>query len=267
MHYLLSLLGFCVLCFNSLLAFASDAETALAKKSQNPVEDLISLPFNNNINYGFGPGNNTQYVLDIKPVIPFHLTSAWNLITRTIIPVGHQPNLEGRGYINGIGDINPSFFLSPAAPGRLIWGLGPALLLPTATNQQLGQGKYSLGPSFVILMMPGHWVFGIIANNVWSIGGESSRPAVNQFYTQYFINYNFSHGWFITTQPIITADWKQNSENRWTVPFGAGFGKVVMLGKQPLSFSLQAYGNAVKPKILGPNWQLQLNFSFLFPKA
>ena len=249
----------------ALSAKALDVASELAKKSQNPVDFMISLPVINNINYDFGPRNNTQVISQLKPVIPFHLTAQWNLISRTIIPLTHQPNLLGKGYTNGLGDLNPSFFISPAKVGKVIWGLGPAFVLPTATNRQLGQGKYSLGPSLVVLTMPKRWVLGMVASNVWSVGGESNRPYVNAFSLQYFINYNFPKGWYLTAAPIITADWTQGSRNRWTVPFGGGFGHIFKLGQQAMGASLQAYDNLIHPKLLGPNWQVQLNFSFLFP--
>lgn len=252
----------------ALTAFADPeySATELAKKSQNPVEDMISVPFNNSFNFGYGIHNNTQYILDLKPVIPFHLSHSFNLITRTIIPFNHQPNLiPMRSYINGIGDINPSFFLSPAQPGKIIWGIGPTIFLPTASNKQIGQGKYSLGPSLVILSMPGSWVIGLLTFNAWSIAGDTNRANVNEFEFQYFINYNFPHGWYITTQPIITADWTATSNNRWTVPIGIGGGHVFKIGPQPLNVSLQAYNNIKTPKNIGPNWQLQFNVTLLFP--
>jgi len=247
--------------------FADDAETELAKKAENPVEKMVTVPFNNNINYGFGSNNNTQYILDVKPVVPFTLSENWNLITRTIVPIAHQPNLIGRGYINGVGDINPTLFLSPAHPGKVVWGIGPAFILPIASNNQLGQGKYSVGPSFVILTMPRSWVVGVLINNLWSIGGETSRPYVNQFTMQYFINYNFPKGWFITSAPVVTANWAATAHNVWTVPFGLGVGRVCNIGKQALSASIQAYDNVVTPKVLGAKWQLQLNVSLLFPET
>ncbi|MDR3491384.1 MAG: neuromedin U [Gammaproteobacteria bacterium] len=252
----------------STAVFALDANSELAKKAQNPVENMISIPFDNNWNYNFTPANRTQYVLNMKPVIPFELTPSWNLILRTIIPVLHQPELNPpfNGNRSGLGDINPSLFLSPGKPREIIWGLGPTMIFPTATNQQLGQGKYSLGPSLVILSMPKQWVLGILTYNVWSVGGQSNRHSVNQFTLQYFINYNFPHGWYITTQPVITANWTATSKNRWTVPFGIGVGRVFNIAKQAVNVSIQAYDNVKKPQIAGSNWQAELNFSFLFPK-
>ncbi len=250
------------------IAASTDNATELAKKSQNPVENMVSVPFNNNFNFGYGPHDNTQYILDIKPVIPFTLNESLNLITRTIIPVVRQPNsYPNRDYINGFGDINPSFFFSPAHPGQLIWGIGPTVVLPTATNKQIGQGKYSVGPSFVALTITKTWVIGFLTFNAWSVAGDANRQNVNEFELQYFINYNFPHGWYITSSPIITADWTAKAKDRWTVPFGLGGGHVFDIGKQPVNVSVQAYDNVKTPANGGPDWQLQLNVTLLFPES
>ena len=135
-----------------------DSETELAKKTQNPVADLISVPFQSNFNFNTGTKDATVYVLNVQPVIPFHLTENWNLITRTIMPIINQPSLFPRmESAFGMGDINPTFFLSPARPGAFIWGLGPTFTFPTATDRLLASGKYSLGPAAVGLMMQGPW--------------------------------------------------------------------------------------------------------------
>jgi len=194
---------------------SEEAQTAaLAKAAQNPIADLISFPLQNNTNFGIGPYERAENVLNIQPVIPFHITKEWNVITRTIWPMVVEPNTEKptQGW-TGFGDLNPSLFLSPAKPGKLIWGVGPAIVLPTATAEQLGQGKFSLGPAVVALTTPGHWVIGALANNVWSVAGPHERAVVNQFLLQYFINYNMKKGWYITLPPIITADWRASSGN------------------------------------------------------
>jgi hypothetical protein len=164
-----------------------------------------------------------------------------------------------------LGDMVPTFFISPKKPGKLIWGVGPVFQLPTATNTLLGQGKLGLGPSIVVLTQPGHWTLGVLANNVWSIAGSGSRPDVNQFLLQYFINYNLKKGWFITWQPTLTANWEATNGNTWTVPFGGGIGRIMKLGNQPVSLTGQFYGNAVHP-IGTPAWTMRLQISFLFPK-
>lgn len=144
---------------------AQQDETELAKKTQNPVADLISVPFQNNFNFGAGPNDATIYVLNVQPVIPLKVTEDWNLITRVITPIINQPSLfEGGESAFGLGDINPTLFLSPAKPGALIWGVGPTFTLPTATDSQLGSGQWSMGPAAVGLTIRGPWVFGALVN-------------------------------------------------------------------------------------------------------
>ncbi len=163
---------------------ASEEEQAkeLAKAVQNPVASLISVPLQNNTNFDIGPNHRTQNILNIQPVIPVRVSKNWNLIMRIITPIIYQPSiaslvipvntpLNHLGTL-GLGDMNPTFFLSPAKPKKLIWGVGPTFLLPTATDNVLGQGKWSIGPSVVGLVQPGHWTIGILINNVWSFAGS-----------------------------------------------------------------------------------------------
>jgi hypothetical protein len=247
-------------------AAATNAD-ALRKAAQNPIANLISVPVQNNNNFGMGPDNRTQDVLNIQPVIPTHLSENWNLITRIITPIVFQPTssqpVNQGGY--GFGDLNPSFFLSPAKPGKIIWGVGPSLVLPTATNPVLGQGKWSMGPSVVVLAQPGKWTLGGLVNNVWSFAGQSARPDVNQMLFQYFINYNLNHGWYITWQPTLTANWEATNGGRWVVPFGGGVGRIMKLGFQPVNITTQFYGNAIHPPGASP-WGLRVQLAFLFPK-
>lgn len=238
----------------------------LQKETQNPVANLISVPLQNNTNFNYGPFNRTQDVLNIQPVIPVHLTKDWMLINRIIQPIVWQPYPnQNTGGEYGLGDMNPTFFLSPAKPGKLIWGVGPAFVIPTATSDVTGQGQFSIGPSVVVLVQPSHWTFGALTNNVWSVAGKSGRAPVNQFLLQYFINYNLKKGWYITSAPILTANWMASSGNVWTVPFGGGVGRIMKLGFQPVNISAQFYGNAVYPSGTSP-WSMRLQLAFLFPK-
>ena len=256
-----------IILFSAPLFAQTDQEAAeLAKKTQNPVSDMISLPFQNNTNFGLGPYDRTQNVLNIQPVAPFNLNEKWNLITRTILPVISQPDIaETDGSSFGLGDINASLFLSPAKPGKVIWGVGLAVSLPTATNRVLGTGKWAIGPSAVALTMSGAWVIGVLANNVWSITGDSERNNVSLFLLQYFINYNLPNGWYLTSSPIITANWKADSEDRWTVPFGIGVGRIFRIGRQPMNAQIAFYYNAVSPDF-GSDWTLRIQLQLLFPK-
>jgi hypothetical protein len=148
----------------------------------------------------------------------------------------------------------------------VIWGVGPILQFPTTTDDQLGSRKWGAGPTAVALSIQGPWVFGILANQVWSYAGSSDRPDVSQFLTQYFINYNFGQGWYLTSSPIITANWEATSGNKWTVPVGGGFGKVFRIGKLPFNANCGYYANAVRPDS-GADWTLRLQIALLLPKS
>ncbi len=250
-------------------AGTSQATEALQKATQNPVASLISVPVQNNSNFGVNPGYRNQDVLNIQPVIPIGISKDWNLLVRWIAPIVYQPipnqpSAPETG-VYGLGDMLPTFFISPKKPGKVIWGAGPVFQLPTATSNYLGQGKLGIGPSVVVLTQPGHWTLGVLVNNVWSVAGSGSRPDVNQFLLQYFINYNLKKGWFITWQPTLTANWEAPSGSQWVVPFGGGVGRIMKLGYQPVSLTAQFYGNAVHP-VGTPAWTMRLQIAFLFPK-
>jgi hypothetical protein len=243
----------------------------LRKESQNPVASLISVPIQNNNNGGINPGNRTQDVLNLQPVIPLKVNDNWNLIIRWITPIIYQPLPAPAPFpqigVSGLGDMQPTFLLSPRKPHKLIWGAGPIIQMPTATSRYLGQGKLALGPNIVALAMPGHFVLGVLVNNIWSVAGGGSRRDINQMLLQYFVNYNMKKGWFLTTQPILTANWNTPapSGSVWTVPLGGGVGRIMKLGFQPVSINVQAYGNAVH--VPGASsWTVRAQFSLLFPK-
>jgi hypothetical protein len=256
-------------------AAATNAEE-LRKQSQNPIANLISVPIQENLNFDTGPANRAQNVLNLQPVIPFSVSKNWNLITRWITPIIYQPlpvaqppgpPAQQTG-VSGLGDLNPSFFLSPKK-GKVIWGVGMTLVLPTATNTTyLGQGKLSMGPSVVALVQPSHFTIGILINNYWSVAGHSNidKPPVNQFLLQWFVNYNMKKGWYLKSAPINTANWRAPGNiGVWTVPVGGGVGRIMKLGFQPVNLSAEFYGNAVHPAEASP-WTLRLSFTLLFPK-
>jgi hypothetical protein len=246
---------------------AGEDETAeLARAAQNPVASMISLPFQNNTTFEFGPKEKTLNVLNIQPVWPFSLNVDWNLITRTIVPVVSQPSLfSGQDRETGLGDTVFTAFLSPAGGGKLIWGVGPAFLLPTATDDRLGADKWGAGPSAVLLTMPGNWVIGSLFSNIWSFGGSGDQD-VNLFTWQYFVNYNLPQGWYLVSAPIITANWKASSGNKWTVPFGGGFGKIFRIGSlPPMNANVQGFYNVERPDFVG-RWGLRVQLQLMFPR-
>jgi hypothetical protein len=246
----------------------------LAAAAQNPIANMISVPLQNNTYFGVTEDDKVANVLEIEPVFPIS-AGDWNVITRTIVPIihipdpadgiEHLPNSERPGSATGLGDINLSAFFSPAASGKVIWGVGPTLTVPSATDDEIGSEKWSAGPTAVALVTPKPWVIGGLVRNIWSFAGESDRENVNQFLFQPFINYNLAEGWYLASSPVITANWDKDSDNRWTVPLGGGFGKVFKIGKQPLNAQVQSFYYAESPE-LGPDWALRFQIQFLFPK-
>jgi outer membrane putative beta-barrel porin/alpha-amylase len=251
-------------------ALAQQDAAALAKAAQNPIADMISVPFQYNANFKTGPLEKTQSVLNIQPVYPIDLNSEWNLITRTIVPLIWQPEfVAGEGRENGIGDIQFSAFLSPKQPtaGGWILGAGVVAQLDTASDDRLGQGAWGLGPTAVALRIDGKWVYGGLFNNIWSVSRDDNRAKVNQMLFQPFINYNFPDhpGRYLSFSPIITANWEASGGDRWTVPLGIGIGQIMRFGKQPVNLQAAAYYNVARPDF-APQWNLRLQAQFLFPK-
>jgi hypothetical protein len=245
----------------------AEKQKLLAEMAQNPVANMMSFPFQLNSSYGlYGADGRTQNILNIQPVLPFHLKGGnWNVITRTIFPVVWQPDYAPTGMTSGLGSVNFTAFLSPAVPKGLIWGAGPTINFPS-TDAALGSRNWSAGPALVLLKIEGKLVFGGVFNNTWSFAGPSGAPSTNLFYSQVFINYNLPQGWYLTTAPVITANWYATSEaDVWTVPVGGGFGKIQKIGRLPFNLQLSAYGYATKPAG-GPNWTLRTNVALLLPK-
>ena len=239
---------------------------SLAEAAQNLIANLISVPFQNNTSFGVGPWDRTQNIMNFQPVIPFDLNQNWLVVSRTILPVIYQPPLTVESANRfGFGDLNPQFFFVPKNNSKWTWGVGPVFLLPTATSNSLGTGKWGIGPTAVVVYTSALWVIGALANNIWSVAGDSDRANVSQFLLQPFINYNLADGWYLVTAPIITANWMADSGNQWTIPIGGGFGKLFKIGKQPVNASLQGFWYAEKPKS-GPAWTIRAQFQLLFPK-
>ena len=242
----------------------------LAKLAQNPVGNLVSVPFQNNVNFNTGPLSGTQNILNIQPVYPIEVNRDWNIITRTIMPLIWQPAFApGQGDTFGLGDIQFSAFLSPATPGPggLIWGAGTILQAPTNTSDVLGNKNWGLGPTAVVLKLEkgNPWVYGVLVNNLWSLSSDKQGGRYNNFLLQPFLNYNFPGGLYLTSSPIVTANWEADGSDRWTVPLGGGIGKIFHLGKLPVNTQVGAYYNVVHPDN-GANWQLRVQVQLMFPK-
>jgi len=263
-----------------IIAFSSNAWSAeeaaggdLRSAVQNPISSLISLPFKLTLDSGAANGDAT--ILNIQPVIPVTVGD-WNLVNRIIIPVANvdgaipnagnpSPGVGDGGGASGLGDINYSIFFSPVKVGKIIWGLGPSINMPTADDDQLGSGKWSGGITAVALNRPKWGSMGILGRQLWSFAGESYRKDVSQALIEPFVNYNLSNGWFLISDMVITANWEADSSNRWTVPVGGGAGRVFKIGNQAINSRLEYYYNVEKPTG-APDYSVTFTWQFLFPK-
>jgi hypothetical protein len=267
-----------------LLARASAADEAedLAKKSQNPVANMISVPFEENLFFDVGPTGKLANVLNVKPVVPVSLGRV-NLINRFILPVmwleAQDRVAKGRGGGDlgfgevfpgtssefGLGNLTYQSFFSPADPGSVIWGVGPALILPTNTDEALGADTWSAGISALLLSMPGKWVVGVLAQNTWSFATHGDAADQSSLLFQPIINYNLDAGWYLSSVPVITANWEADGGDTWTVPVGGGIGRLMRFGNQPIDLKLASYYNVQRPEF-GPRWSVQFTIKLLFPK-
>jgi hypothetical protein len=197
-----------------------DFQRTLAKTTQNPVGDIVSVPFQFNFNGGGALRDGTFFSLNVQPVIPIHLTRKWTLISRTIVPLDSFPGPDGVKY-SGFGDIQEQTFFSPREAGKVIWGIGPAFSLSTATALPALTGTWGAGGSAVVLAMPGPWVLGSLFTQISPLADSNGKPRTNSFLWQYFVNYNFGKGWALSSASSINANWMLPAASRGLCPLAA----------------------------------------------
>ena len=244
---------------------AKAAAAELAKKLANPVANLISVPIQNNWDFGIGPANAMRYTANIQPVIPISLSDDWNLITRTILPVIYAESpVKGGPSKFGLGDVVQSLWFSPKAPtsGGWIWGAGPALLWPTSTDDALGVGKLGAGPTALVLKQQKGWTYGLLVNHIWSYAGQGSNPDVNATFIQPFVSFTTKSFTTFTLNTESTYDW---SNSQWSVPLNGMVSQLVKIGNHPVQFGLGLRYYAEGPDG-GPDWGMRFVVTFLFPK-
>ena len=241
-----------------------DQQADFARKLSNPVSDLVSVPFQFNWEQGVGPNADTRFVLNVQPVIPFSISADLNMITRVIVPLVSQPPLfEGGAPASGVSDILTSFFFSPKT-GGVIWGVGPVVSLPSTSAPTLGTGKWSGGPTAVVLKQSGPWTVGALWNQVWSFAGNPQRNDVNQMFLQPFLAYQATRTLTLTVQSETTANWEVD-DDRWTVPINVSLSKLSTFGPFPASYQVGVGGFPVHPEP-GPSWKIRGAIVVLLPR-
>jgi len=250
----------------SSVAHAQDAD-ALARQLSNPIASLSSVPMQFNFDDRIGPDDDGErFFVNVQPVIPVSIGEDWNMISRTIIPVISQSDIfPGAGNQFGLGDTVQSLFFSPKAPtaGGWTWGVGPVLLVPTATDELLGSEKWGAGPTAVALRQTeSGWTYGALANHIWSFAGEDERADINATFLQPFLSRSLGRGRTVSASLESTYDWQGR---QWTVPFNIGYSKVTRIGKQ-----LVSYQGGVRYYLEAPDssaeWGLRFTFTLLYPR-
>jgi hypothetical protein len=236
----------------------------LAKQTQNPVSDLISLPFQFNFNGGGDLEDGTWLNLNIQPVIPFSVGEDWKVIARTIVPVDSFPGPGGMRF-SGIGDIQQQLYLTPSRPGSIIWGAGPVFSLPTATATPFETGSWAVGPGAVLVKNVGSLVLGGLVNQYWNFSDAGDDTKTNLLF-QPFINFNFGHGWAVAFAPLITANWDASDGNEWTVPLGLGITRTTVFNRRPMNVGVQYYYNVERPDGAAAH-TLRFVIALLFPSG
>lgn len=246
-------------------ARAEDASN-LAQDLTNPVADLLTIPIQLNYDQNIGPADDGwKLQTNIQPVYPIDLNERWNLITRTIVPVISQDKLfPGAGSQFGLGDVNLSLFFSPKKPTNgVIWGVGPVLYLPTATDELLGAEKWGAGPTAIALTMRGRWTMGALANHLWSFAGSSDRAKLNNTFVQPFVSYTWPSAWTFSVSSETTYNWEIED---WSVPVNVAVAKLVMLGRLPVSLSGGVGRWLTSPDGAADGWRFRVQANFVLPK-
>ncbi len=242
-------------------------EADLATKLANPVSSLISVPLQSNFDFHIGPDDEGwRYQLNVQPVVPIALGEDWRMVARTILPVIYQDDIfPGAGDQFGLGDITEEIFFVPSQPliEHVTIGVGPAILIPTATDDLLGAEKLGLGPNAIVLMQQSGWTVGLLANHIWSIAGDDDRSDVSTTFLQPFINFTTADAWTYGVNTESSYDWEGDN---WSVPINVFASKLLTIGTQRVSLGGGVRYWAESPDSGPKDFGARITFTLLFPE-
>jgi hypothetical protein len=248
---------------------AQPSDTELARQIENPVSKLTSIPVRYQDDFGIGPAGLARNTVSFRPTIALPVASEMFLVSRTTVPLVSQPDVaRGTGTTSGLGDVAESLFFVPPPASGVILGVGPTVLLPTASPSELGSGQAAAGPTAAVVVQPRGLTLGVLAAQLWSVARTADRPYMSRLSVMYVVGFHFPGGWYVKTAPVISANWSADSpRNTWTIPVGGGVGKVLHLGEVPLNVSVAAYWNAIRPDtVTAPSGNAQVQVALLLPK-
>lgn len=249
----------------SLMQAQGDEASAIANKLQNPLARISALPIQHNIGLGSPALNGASYTMSMQPIIGTEYEKI-NVVHRAVFGVSYLPsNINGGNPTFGMTDLNYSFLVAPKSAGKVAWGVGPSIDIPTATDPILGGGKWNAGISAVLVYQTPKITIDLVLRQTTSFAGDSERPDANLFVAQTLLAYNLGKGWMLSTFPTIQANWSAEKGQQWTVPVGGGVSKVAFLGKLPVSVGVQYYQNVIRPDG-APKGELRFSTTFVFGK-
>jgi hypothetical protein len=280
----------------------------IARALDNPLGNLWLIFMENDLmRYRGAPAPGSKWVNSfmIQPILPVPLTKSWNLVTRPIIPLVTAPRVDVSPRLFGDcppncnsdpppddlglidlsadrktrwGDIMLWSMLTPAEPkvlddgSKFVWGLGPSVRFPTATTDQFGSERYSVGPSNILMLLPprgGRWTFGLFnQHHLWSFGGSSKRDRVKTSQIQYIWWYKLPTEAEISVgaAPMIDVNWEAENDDKWSIPIGLGASTTFFLGKMPVRFGAEFNWFVKSPDNYGKKWLVKFYFVPVIPR-
>jgi hypothetical protein len=238
----------------------------LNRQLENPLSRFWSLIFQENMYFNTGEyidGTQFSNVFNFQPSLPVPVGKARMLLIRPVFPLVTIPDAgqggEQNGFETGFGDMQVFSLYGPDKKDGVIWGAGLTFIFPTASSENLGSGKVSMGPALMVLSISEKWTIGGIIQQWNSIGGDEDRPETSQMDIQYIIRKQIQgKGMSIGMGPNVSINWNAPEGNKLTFPIGLGITKTVKWGKTPWKLRLEPQYSIVKPKNFGAQWNIRI---------